>query len=139
MRWARTVGAGFLIFGQRIALLPLFLMKPRLLHLWLSTARKAQVWFGLMLFLLIFVAPPVLSALSDYLYPLITSERKILVIFARSEIFSNPLRDPRYLQFMAVLWTIGLGSVLILFINHIPAAIRIGRHRATVPKAYLSM
>jgi len=132
MRWARTVGGGFLIFGQRIALLPLLLMKPRLLHLWLSTARKAQVSFGLMLFLLIFVAPPVLSALSDYLYPLITSERKILVIFARSEIFSNPLRDPRYLQFMAALWTIGLGSVLILFINQIPAAIRIGRQRAIV-------
>jgi hypothetical protein len=33
---------------------------------------------------------------------------------------------------MAALWTIGLGSVLILFINHIPAAIRVGRQRATM-------
>ena len=132
MSWVRSVGAGLRIFRQRSALLPLLLVKPRLLHLWLSTARKAQVWFGVVLFLLVFVAPPVLSALSDYLYPLITSERKILVIFARSEIFSNPLRDPRYLQFMAALWTIGLGSVLILFINQIPAAIRIGRQRAIV-------
>ncbi len=120
VRWARSVGAGFRTFGQRSAQLPLLLMKPRLLHLWLITARKAQVWLGVMLFLLVFVAPPSIGALSDFLYPLITSERKILMIFARTEILSNPLRDPRYIQFMAALWTFGLSINLILFINHIP-------------------
>jgi len=131
-RWARSVSTELRTFGQRSAQLPLLLRKPRLLQLWFSTAREAQVWLGIMLFLLVFVVPPSLSALSDYLYPLITSERKILGIFTRTRVFSNPLRDPRYMQLMVGLWTIGIGLVVRQFINHIPAAILIGEQRAAV-------
>lgn len=84
-----------------------------------------------MLFVLVFVAPPALSALADFIYQPITSERRILGIFQRTDVVPNPLRDPRYVQFMAGLWTTGLGLVLILLINHIPTAILIGKQRAT--------
>lgn len=127
---ADKLRTGLLAFGYRTAQLKILLPKPRLLGVWLSTARRAQVWLGLMLFLLVFVAPPIMSSLSDYLYPPIEHEKKILRIFESTEVDSNPLRDTRYVQFMTFLWAAGLGVVLIQLINHIPAAIAIGRQRA---------
>lgn len=117
-------------FGCRTAQLKIILPKPKLLGVWLSTARRAQIGLGLMLLLLVFVAPPIVSSLTDYLYPPIEHERRILRIFESTQVRANPLRDTRYAQFMAWLWAAGLGLILVQLINHIPAAIAIGRQRA---------
>lgn len=126
----RTFYANLRTFGHRTAQLKILLPKPRLLQVWITTARRAQVWLGLILFLLVVVAPPTVSALSDYLYPPVTREKKILGFFQRTQTVPNPLRQTRYGQFMTSLWTAGLGLVLVQLINHIPAAIAIGRRRA---------
>ena len=130
VRWTRKFTMRLQTLGHRTAQARLLLPKPRLLHVWFSTARQAQVCLGLTLFLLVFVAPPTVRALSDYLYPAVVSERRLLGIFERTRVLPNPLSDTRYVQFMAGLWTVGMGLVLTLLINHIPGAIAIGRERA---------
>ena len=130
VRWTRRITIGLQTFGHRTAQLRLLAPKPQLLHVWLSTARRAHICLGLMLFLLVFLAPPTVRALSDYLYPAVVSERRILGLFERTRVFPNPLNETRYAQFMTGLWTGGMALVLIMLINHVPAAIAIGRQRA---------
>ncbi len=130
VQWAKNIGAELRTFRSQRAVLPFLLRKPALVQLWLATARRAQIALGVMLFLLVFVAPPTLNSVSDYLYPPVKFEKKILGFIPHKGIVANQLRDTRYTQFLIGVWVIGLGLVVILLVNHIPVAITIGERRA---------
>ena len=50
--------------ADNAALLPSLIRKPRLVGLWLASARRAQIALGLALLVLVFIAPPTLTAVS---------------------------------------------------------------------------
>ena len=68
-RYKPAIAQNFRRFGIAIRLVPLLLPKPRLLLLWLQSARRAQLAFVTSIFLLTVVAPPTFSLIADTLYP----------------------------------------------------------------------
>jgi len=114
-----------------LAVLSLMIRKPRLVTLWLATARRAQLTLAIGLLALIALAPPAATWLSDALYPTRYDEQgpfQRLLDMRRP--LPNPLRDARRDQFLIAAWVLGFGAVLVVLLGHVPKAVAIGRERA---------
>lgn len=116
-----------------LAALALMIKKPRLVTLWLATARRAQLTLAVGLLALLLLAPPAASWLSDTLYPTRYEQRGPFqrLLDTRTPV-PNPLRDLRRGQFLAAAWVLGFGIVIVVLLGHVPRAIAIGRERAAV-------
>ena len=113
------------------ALLPSMIRKPRLIGLWLATARRAQIALGLALLVLVFAPPPALSVVSDRLYPPVFERQNVFErLFEGRRTEANPLREVRYRQFLTGVWILGLSPFLVLLLQHIPVSVRLGRDEA---------
>ena len=119
-----------------VTVLSVMYRKPRLMALWLATARRAQVALGTALLALTLVVPPTLTWISDQLYPTNFEQDGFFQrVFDTRRPVANPLREVRYDQFLLAAWALGLGAVLILLLDHAPRAVSIGRKRAAALSA----
>lgn len=116
-----------------LAALSLMIKKRRLVTLWLTTARRAQLTLGIGLLALLLLAPPAASWLSDTLYPTRYEQRGPFqrLLDTRTPV-PNPLRDRRYDEFLVAAWILGFGVVIVVLLGHVPKAIAVGRERAAV-------
>lgn len=129
--WLSALIAGARHIADNTALLPSLIRKPRLVRLWLTSARRAQFSLGLALLVLVFMAPPMLGAISSKLYPPIYERQNVferLIEGRRTE--ANPLRETRYGQFLAGIWILGLSPFLVLLLQHVSVAVGLGREEA---------
>ena len=116
-----------------VAVLSLMTKKPRLVALWLATARRAQLALGAGLVALILVAPPSATWLSETLYPTrYETQGPFQRLLDVRRPLPNPLRELRRNQFLFTAWVLGFGAVLVLLLGHVPRAVAIGRERAAV-------
>jgi len=106
--------------------------KPRLLLLWLATARKAQFTLVASVLALFLLAPSAADRLSGALYPSRFEEQgPFQRLFDTRTPVPNPLREARRDQFLIAAWIFGLGFFFVVLLDHAPLAVAIGRQRAT--------
>ena len=117
-------------FGIAIRLVPSLLQKPRLLLLWLRSARRAQLAFVTSIFLLTVVAPPTFSLIADTLHPPVIEEKTVLLVIKHNQVIIDPWRDKLYTGLITTSWMLGITWVFILLIGHIPVSVVLGRRRA---------
>lgn len=118
--------------GNLIAL-SLMIKKRRLVTLWITTARRAQLTLGVGLLALVLLAPPAASWLSETLYPTRYEQRgPFQRLLDTKTPVPNPLRERRYDEFLIAAWILGFGVTMVVLLGHVPKAIAIGRERAAV-------
>ncbi|NOX68648.1 MAG: serine/threonine protein kinase [Gammaproteobacteria bacterium] len=116
--------------GIAIQTAPSLLAKPRLLLLWLLSARRAQLALVITIVLMTVVAPPAFGWIADTLYPPIIQEKVLLIVIKHHQVVVDPFRDKLYTGLMTISWLLGLALTLLLFVGHLPAAVVLGRRRA---------
>ena len=121
------------LVSGNLVLLSQMLKKPRLVQLWLTTARRAQVAFGICVLAVTFGGPPTTDWLAQKLYPTQYEEQRFFQrLTGNRTALPNPLRAERRDQFLSAAWVLGIGTVLLLLLGHVPRAVAIGRQRAAV-------
>ena len=114
-----------------LTLLTQVLRKPRLVRLWLTTARRAQVALVISALALTFLGPPTADRVSQALSPAQFEEQRFFQrLTGRRTELPNPLREVRRDQFLIGAWALGVGAFLILLLGHVPSAVSLGRQRA---------
>ncbi len=129
-RYKPAIATNLRRFGAAVRLVPLLLPKPRLLLLWLRSARRTQLALATSIILLTIVAPPTFSLIADSIYPRIIEEETILFLIKRNQVYVDPSRDKLYTVLMTSSWALGSALVFILLFGHIPVAVVLGRRRA---------
>jgi hypothetical protein len=115
-----------------LVLLSQMFRKPKLLQLWLTTARSAQIVLVAGILAATFLGPRTADWLSQTLYPTVYEEQRFFQRFTGNRTaIENPLRDVRRDQFLSAAWVLSLGAVLVLLLRNVPRAVSIGRQRAT--------
>lgn len=119
-----------------LAVLSLMARKPRLVLLWLTTARRAQSALAVGVLVMALLAPPAATWLSDALYPTEYAQQGPFqrLLDVRKPL-PNPLRNVRRDELLAAGWALGFGAVLALLLGHVPGAVAIGERRAAALKA----
>jgi len=129
-RYRPAIGRNLGRLGVAMQLLPSLLAKPRLLLLWLQSARRAQLALLTSIFLLIAVAPPSFNLIADTLHPPVIKRETVLILIKHDYVVVDPAREPLYNGLIAGSWIVSLAIVLILLMGHIPPAVVLGRRRA---------
>lgn len=119
-------------FGTAVRLAPSLLRKPRLVWLWLHSARRAQLALVTCVALLAIAAPTTFGSIADAVYPPITTEQRVLIVFSHDQTFIHPSRNTLYEALLAGSRVLAAALVLLLLIGHIPASVALGRRRARV-------
>jgi hypothetical protein len=107
------------------------LRKPRLLGLWLATARTAQIVLVAGILIVSFLGPPTTDWLSEKFYPTQYQDQRFFQRFTGNRTaIENPLREVRRDQFLAAGWILVGGTGLFFLLGNAPRAVAEGRQRA---------
>lgn len=114
-----------------VVLLSQMFRKPKLVQLWLTTARAAQVVLVGGVLAATFLGPPSADWLSQTLYPTEYEEQRFIQRFTGNRTaIENPLREVRRDQFLGAAWALSFGLVFVLLLGNVRRAVTIGRQRA---------
>ncbi len=115
--------------GPSVRQLPEVLRRPRLAVFWLWSARRAQLALAIITLALVGVGPTVFGTVADTIFPSVTKEKRVLLVFKRDRTYQHPSRDGLYVTLLSGSWVLGLGYAFMLLVNHAPATVRLGQRR----------
>ena len=115
---------------QAVRELPVILGQPRLITMWISSARRAQAALITILPALYFIGPVLTGAIADSVYPPIQYKKRVLLVLERERTYQDPSRDALQRNLEVTGWVMGGGYVLLLLLAHGPAAVRLASRKS---------
>jgi hypothetical protein len=123
-------------FSKAVRFVPAIVRKPRLVGLWLLSARRMHFALALLALLLVAVVPHGAAAVADALFQPVTEKKTFLLVLNRDRTVEHEWRMPAYRSMVTTSWVLSLGILGLLFVQHAPAALRLGQRRG---RALLAM